>query len=223
MTKDIELWNPKFKKGEHFSMIVTASRNSGKSYLMRHLVKEYMTDKYDMFVSVCTSVGQQNEMKDVLPEEKSKFYSKYTPRIISLIYGMNRRRLRDGKRALNVLFMLDDTVGNKLKYDDALLQAYCNGRHNGISIIFLSQSLSLCSSQWRTNSDYFIMLKHNSPQTRKSIRENILSGAIDIDDDESENKVLTSIQREYSSEPGDALVMSFTDSSTNNLFRYRAP
>ena len=215
----VRQWKPDYEKGKHFSQLVISSRNSGKSYLCRYLLLYKLRDKFDMFVVFCNNINERNKYCDIFPTPLS--FSEYKPELIQELFDNNQKREREGKPKLDILILWDDSVGNKIKNDHQLLQTFATGRHHSISCIFISQSYSLCSPQWRNNADIIMLLKQNSSSARKNIKDNFLYGSMYVDT--GENKLYDEIIRTYMSDVGDALVIDYRGSATDNLYRFRAP
>jgi hypothetical protein len=220
-TPKLPVWKPKFQRGKNFSMLVLASRGSGKSYLTKYLLEYHLRDKYDLFVVISDSDDELENYKEILPGRL--FFNDFKPEIITNLIEMNKKRLQEGKPLLQVLFVFDDKISNKMKYNDELLQLFTRGRHVGISIVFISQSHVFASAAWRNNSDTIIVLKQNAKQARDAINDNILIGSLDAPDNVNEKKYYMNVMRNYINKEGDAIVLDFNEGAFNNLFQYRAP
>lgn len=215
-------WKPKFKKNMHFAMLIFASRNSGKSYLLRHLIRDYLKKLYDIFVIVSDSPDTKRDFQPCMPDS-TIYLNDMNYAIIDRMSLVNKQREAEKKDPLNMLIIMDDKVGNDVKNDQNLLQLFTRGRHLNISVIFSSQAKSLASPTWLNNADFTICLKSNSAQQKRTVLENILKGTIDCDEEKTENSILRQIVREYCSNQGDALVIDNAAKSANNLHWYRAP
>lgn len=219
--QSLQKWKPKFKRGTHFSMLVIASRGSGKSYSVKYLLEYELRDKFDSFIVFCQSPDDLEEYKEILPGRL--FFQDYNPDVINKIIEINTDRRAKGEPMIETLFLFDDQISYKMKYDDDLLQVFSRGRHAGVSIIFITQSHTYASTAWRNNSTYIILLRQNSRQTRDNVNKNILTGSIDVPEEANETKYYNRIMREYIDKPGDALVLDFEVGGFNNLFKWRAP
>jgi hypothetical protein len=220
-TPKLPVWKPKFQRGKNFSMLILASRGSGKSYLTKYLLEYHLRDKYDLFVVISDSDDELENYKEILPGRL--FFNDFKPELITNLIEMNKKRLQEGKPLLQVLFVFDDKISNKMKYNDELLQLFTRGRHVGISIVFISQSHAFASAAWRNNSDTIIVLKQNAKQARDAINDNILIGSLDAPDNVNEKKYYMNVMRNYINKEGDAVVLDFNEGAFNNLFQYRAP
>lgn len=213
---ELSKWKPVFKKGDYFSMVITASRNSGKTYLIKHLLDKYLIKQYDIIIFVSDSPDTVEEFEHIT---KAIFLTSMNFTIINKISNVNK----DREEPLRTLLIYDDKIGNETKYDDNLMQLFTRGRHLNLSIIFASQAKKLMDNSWLNNSDYIVLLKQNSAQQKRVILENVLMGTIDMEDEKEEKLLLKRIMAKYMAEKGDAIVINNKDRTNDNLFYYRAP
>lgn len=215
-------WKPKYKKGKPFAMLVFASRNSGKSYLMRHLIRENLKQINDIIVIVSDSPDTKADFEPCCPKN-TIFLNNMNFSIINMHVQNNAKRSQEGKQPLNMLLIFDDKIGNDVKSDENLLQIFTRGRHINVSVMFSSQAKKMAETTWVNNADQIILLKQNSAQQRKTILDNVLKGTVQIQDPRNETKIYNDIMYNHCSRQGDALVIDNTQQSSNNLFWYRAP
>jgi hypothetical protein len=213
---ELSKWKPVFKKGDYFSMVITASRNSGKTYLIKHLLDKYLIKQYDIIIFVSDSPDTVEEFEHIT---KAIFLTSMNFSIINKISNANKER----EEPLRTLLIYDDKIGNETKYDDNLMQLFTRGRHLNLSIIFASQAKKLMDNSWLNNSDYIVLLKQNSAQQKRVILENVLMGTIDMEDEKEEKLLLKRVMARYMAEKGDAIVINNKDRTNDNLFYYRAP
>jgi len=216
-------WKPKFKRGECFASLVIASRNSGKSYLLRHLIRTYWRDIYDIFIIVSDSPDTKADFEPVFGSRQVIFLNDMNYTILNKIQKINEGREKKGKDKLYTLILFDDKVSMSQKNDEQLRQIFTRGRHIACSVVFSSQSRTLADPTWINNSDLSIILKSNSAQQKKGIVENILRGTVPVDNERDENRILRSIMMHYCKNQGDALIIDSKKQSNDNLFWYRAP
>lgn len=221
-TVSVPRWKPKFKRGKPFAMLIFASRNSGKSYLMRHLIRDYLKDQYDLFVIVSDSPDTKLDFEPVMPKG-TIYLTDMNYGIINELERTNKKRVEAKKDPLQMLILFDDKVGNDTKNDQQLLQLFTRGRHLGVSLMFASQAKKLAETTWLNNADYTIILKQNSAQQKRTVIDNILCGTVEIHDEKQEKAILRQIVANYASEQGDALVIDNAARSNDNLHWYRAP
>ena len=226
LTKDkikLTKWRPKFKRGECFASLIFASRNSGKSYLIRSLLRNYLRELYDIFIIVSDSPDTKTDFSPVFGSKPAIFLNDMNYAILNKIQKTNEEREKKGKEKLFTLIIFDDKVGSNVKNDDQLLQLFTRGRHICTSVIFASQSKTLASPVWVNNSDLTILLKVNAAQQRKSIIDNVLRGTVPVDNDKDENRILRTILLEYNKSQGSALIVDCKKQSNDNLYWYKAP
>jgi hypothetical protein len=220
-TAALPKWKPDFKRGKNFSMLILASRGSGKSYLTQYLLTYHLRDKFDLFVVISESEDELEKYREILPGKL--FFDDFNPDLIQNLIRINKDRQRKSQPIYETLIVFDDKISNKLKYSDELLQLFTRGRHVGISIIFISQSHSYANAAWRNNSDTIIMLKQNSRQARVAITENVMMGALDVPEGANEKQFYTDVMRKYMNSEGDAVVLDYRKGAFDNLYQYRAP
>lgn len=226
--KTLPVWKPSFRPDKPFSAIVSASRESGKSYLVRHFLKSILVQNFDVFVVFCGSPTQLDEYKEILPG--SLFFDEFRPEVISSIEASQNKRHAENKPMLRVLMIMDDCVGYKEKNSDEIMQSYTRGRHINTSIIFITQNITLCNTHWRTNSDYLFILKNNAASAKNFLAKELLDGIEDEDilmeyvpeNKTTSQKMYLYLLNKYAKVKGDCLVVDITDDE-NKIFQYRAP
>lgn len=182
----INTWKPEFPIREGkicFSNIVIASRDTGKTYLVAYL--------YRIFLKKYKNATKYNENKIDLTivfttEQNRKHYSKLTDDPLNIYTSANDlekinklKKIQEKLKKqfgfqINVLIIFDDFISNKIKYNNEILQLFAQGRHWGLSVIFITQSATLVSNDWRNNSDITFVLNQTSEQSRMYIIENIM-------------------------------------------------
>lgn len=216
-------WSPNFKKGEFFAGIFVGSRNSGKSHLVRHLLRDYLRNKYDLFVVVSDSSDTQLDLTPVLPKTTTTYLTDMDYGIVDMLQQKNEERRQEHKEPLTMLIIFDDKIGIKVKNDDRLLQLFTRGRHLALSLIFITQSKKFAETTWINNADYVVLLRANSQQQRKTIIENVLKGTVKVSDDVSEDKYIRQVVETYLSQTGDALIVDCKAPYGESLMWYKAP
>lgn len=218
-------WVPKFKRGDYFSMIILASRNSGKSFLIKHLCRDYLRSKYDIFIVVSDSDDTETELGPVLPPGRTTFLDEMDYGILKAFKKNNTELRKSGKEPLSMLIIFDDKISIKQANDDDLLQRFTRGRHENLSIIFSTQSKKFANTAFYNNSDYVITLKANATQQKNNIIENILCGTVhhDFRSVGEEKRYFSQIVRLHMSNVGDALVIDNKKGTNKGLMWYRAP
>ena len=134
-----------------------AKRNSGKSYLLRYMVK-IQKHEFDKIFIICPTNILNDFYKNLT--EKDNIFNEYNELWMeSLINKMTdiNSRLENVKRK-NVLLILDDLVADiRFASCKSLKLLAIRGRHIGISIIMTSQYINTIPPVIRSNVDYTIV------------------------------------------------------------------
>jgi len=170
----LEQWNPvaDFDDGKPFSMCVSATRNSGKSYLIRHLYKDVWMRKRMFDTTIVFSQTLANDFYADFVNSKL-MYESYRPDVLRKTFEEARKMVKYGK-SWNVLTILDGSISNKDKYDKYLTSIFTMGRHINISIVYITQKLSYTSTTWINNCNYILILRNVSRGEKRYISEKIL-------------------------------------------------
>ena len=145
-----------------FSMIVVSKRNSGKSYLVKHLLKLFMVDnKLFNYIVLFSSTAHLSKDFECLPKKaiQEDFSSAKVNKILDF-----QKASKDSKNPKQCLIILDDTIGAKLdpSFKTNLDLLFSRGRHFNISIIFISQYIkNYISTTIRNNIDYLLFSINN--------------------------------------------------------------
>ena len=145
-----------------FSMIVVSKRNSGKSYLVKHLLKLFMVDnKLFNYIVLFSSTAHLSKDFDCLPKKsvQEDFSSAKVNKILDF-----QKQYKESKNPKQCLIILDDTIGAKLdpSFKTNLDLLFSRGRHFNISIIFISQYIkNYISTTIRNNIDYLLFSINN--------------------------------------------------------------
>lgn len=223
MSVQITEWDCKIERGKHVSGLILGSRNTGKTYLMTSLLLYKLRNKYDLFLVFATNLDTRNNYVELLDTPHS--YDSWRPEIVQGVMAKNEERKSKGQRPIHTCIIVDDTVSRKLVHDDTLLQAYCTGRHFGISLFFLAQSQVLASTVWRNNADLIAIFRQNGAKARQDIIDKVLSGSLYLPgaSTKEERQIYNEILQEYASKKGDCLVIDRTRDEEQALYKYRAP
>ena len=135
-----------------------AKRNSGKSYLLRYMVKIQKHD-FDKIFIICPTNIINDFYKNIT--EKDNIFNEYNELWMeSLIKNMTdiNSRLEHEKKRKNVLLILDDLVADiRFASCKSLKLLAIRGRHIGISIIMTSQYINTIPPVIRSNVDFTIV------------------------------------------------------------------
>ncbi|MHA1522136.1 MAG: ATPase/DNA packaging protein [Promethearchaeota archaeon] len=170
----LEQWDPvgDFDDGKPFAMCVSATRNSGKSYLIRHLYKDVWMRKRMFDTTIVFSQTLANDFYADFVNSKL-MYESYQPEVLKKTFAEARKMIKYGK-VWNVLIILDDCISAKDKYDKQLTSIFTQGRHINISIVYITQKLSYTSTTWINNCNYILILRNVSRGEKRYIAEKIL-------------------------------------------------
>lgn len=143
-----------------FMMTLIGARRSGKSTLMRKIIKSPEFKKHvkeeNIFI-ICPTVELTGDY-DELP--KARLYPKPDKQIIKDIMDEQKYNITHygKKRTPEVLIIFDDcATDNIIRFGGIFDDLGALGRHFKINVMVSSQRLSAVSRTVRINSDYFIM------------------------------------------------------------------
>ena len=176
MENKFEIEKLQFKDG--FSMCVAAPRRSGKTVLIKDLVRR-IGFRFDVIIfkslsqtsleDYHESFGDQIEFND--GKKVAIGYGIYKPGDRT-IKKLSKNRGSGAK----ILVVMDDILSKKTKNDDGILDLYVHGRHQNVSCIFSSQRVTYIDPTVRENSDIFIVLNANTGSTLEFIIKELLEG-----------------------------------------------
>ena len=145
-----------------FSMVVVSKRNSGKSYLTKHLLNMFMIEnKLFDYIVLFSSTAHLTKDFECLP--KKAIQDDFSTTKINKILE-HQKKSKDSNNPKQCLIILDDTIGQKLdiSFKTNLDLLFSRGRHYNISIIFISQYIkNYISTTIRNNIDYLLFSVNN--------------------------------------------------------------
>lgn len=133
-----------------FFWLVVGTRNTGKSYLVRDVVYELMqqnSDRWQQVVVFTRSLHSGDDHYQSFVPGNAK-YDRFEPKVLWELEEVAIEKRQEGEN-FEALVIFDDCIGNSTKYADEILQIAARGRHVGISCIFIAQSVTLTSTEWR--------------------------------------------------------------------------
>ena len=140
-----------------FSMVVVSKRNSGKSYLTKHLLNMFMIEnKLFDYIVLFSSTAHLTKDFECLP--KKAIQDDFSTTKINKILE-HQKKSKDSNNPKQCPIILDDTIGTKIdiSFKTNLDLLFSRGRHYNISIIFISQYIkNYISTTIRNNIDYFL-------------------------------------------------------------------
>jgi len=137
-----------------YSVTIFGSSKSGKTYLLEHLLKRYVTNKKSICILAAQNI-HNNIYKDY-PKDIIKTDA-YSPLMVKAGARINKKL----NNKFPICYVLDDII--TMKNDKKLEDAYLTLRNSLISIIVLIQNIQLLKSTSRSNSNILIFKKFNNP------------------------------------------------------------
>lgn len=151
---------------EKFTLIdssigIVGKRNSGKSYLLKHLLL-YEAHLFSKII-VCSSTEAVNHFySDLIP--KNCIYDSYTEEFgEKLIAGLTRENSSIPKsEQKKVLLILDDLVGSiNFQHSKTITKIFSMGRHISLGVCIVTQYLNAISPVIRNNLDFLMVGQQN--------------------------------------------------------------
>ena len=143
------------------TLCLCAKRNSGKSVLLRYLVKTHQEDFSKIFV-VCPSEEVNHFYKDFI--DKKDIFPKYTEQwVLSLMSKMENINGKKKKEDFSrVLLILDDCCSDvDFHHSDSIKRIFTRGRHCGLALIVTAQYPYHIPPICRVNCDYMAVSQMN--------------------------------------------------------------
>lgn len=162
-----------------FTMVVSASRNSGKSYMIKHMYKTYWHVHFDSVVvfshSVCNGFYE-----DFIPGKL--LFSNYSENVMAKVV-QKATAMKAARKRYRVLVIMDDCLNRKNAYSQSLNKLFSMGRHINISCVIVSQTLkTYFSGLMRENTNLLMVLYQRSKSEKMYLYEKFLDDRIDDDD-----------------------------------------
>lgn len=217
-------WNPTTMKPP-FACLMVASRNSGKSTLIRSLWHSQLVNHFDIVLTFC-STDFDEAYQDTFPG--SLFYEELQSAVIERTLKVQEQRKKQNKKMAQVLVVVDDLSTDRERYDPMLKRLYTRGRHYDVSVIFSTQATQLSDPVWRNNSDYVFIGRQMGARAREVVVEQFLMGSVDSDDLPSGVKEKTFLKRVVRDNTRDYsfVVVDYNQGSgdlVDTMYHYKAP
>ena len=232
-------WVPHMEPNKHISSICVASRNSGKSYLMKSLIKNMLRGFFDLYIVISDTADTRKEYKEAAEEEDGvmcEAFDHLPQGLWDNIKAEHDQAIADGVKPLSICIILDDASAMGIGLDQQLKSLYCNARHCSTSIFWSLHHPKVCDTLIRANSDLIIVLKIKSPQMKESVIKNLLLGSVEFDaiglPQPKKSMVVPfyeQVLKTYCRDQGDALILDQRprnqrgNDTNEELFCYRAP
>lgn len=176
----LEEWQPLgYGFDKPFTLVISASRNSGKSHLVKHLWQNYLHMHFDSVIvfshSVCNGFYEE-----FLPGKL--FFNDFSEGVLHKTI-VTASAAKQKNKKYRILVILDDCLNRKNAYSPSLNRLFSMGRHINISCIIVSQTLkTYFSGLMRENTNLLIILHQRSRGEKLYLYEKFLDDRIDDDD-----------------------------------------
>lgn len=167
------------------AMIVSASRNQGKSYLVKDIITKIRASKKGWDIYIVFSNTLENGFYQEFIPGKTK-YGAYDPMVIQKLLEIQKNKLSENKKPPSVMIIFDDCVSKKMIYDEEINFLFTRGRHMNLSVIFITQSPTMVNSVWRQNATHLFVLRSKG-KSLDHILDNFLQDLFQIGDFGTEN------------------------------------
>ncbi|MHA1382056.1 MAG: ATPase/DNA packaging protein [Candidatus Helarchaeota archaeon] len=171
---DYESW---FIENENFSMIIAGQRRSGKSTLLKWLIKNHFTKIFDKnnIILVKDSDYDEEGYNSYVNKENIVDFD------VDLVFHLvaKQKELKRKNKSEKIIIIFDDCMSkSKLRSSiitEKLEELFFNGRHMDISFVFSTQYIAVIPSGWVANADMTIAKNVISENFCESIRRNFAS------------------------------------------------
>ena len=157
---------------------LVAKRNSGKSVLLKYLVKQ-KRNKFDKIFVVCPTEIVNNFYADIVDENCifENWNEQWAEQLIKKMTDINKGKPE--KERKQVLLILDDLVCDQnFTNSNALKTLFVRSRHINIGIIFTTQYLYTVPPIVRNNCDYVLVGQMNQA-SKNILADEYLYGDLD--------------------------------------------
>ena len=204
---------------EGSTWIICSARRSGKTVFSKFLVcvENGLYDKSDKIIVMTNPVNIYNW--DFLPAKN--IISGYQPRMIEKILKHQNKQKEEGKKLKRITLILDDLMVQTTKaegcsqYCPTLWKIFSTGRHYNITLILISQSISLIGLNYLRNTDYFCFFNFFIKSDKKKMIQILGNYA-----DEQEIKTLIKPERYH------IFILELSNSEyelDKKLFKFKVP
>lgn len=133
------------------SFAIIASSKSGKTVLLKHLLKKYFDDEIKVFMTQSPQADIYNSLR-----KECVFAPAYIPAIIKECYMINKKT----KNHYPFAIVIDDVVG--AKNDKEMTKLMCLYRNSRMSGIIVGQDLKMLNATGRANVNNVLLGFQNS-------------------------------------------------------------
>jgi hypothetical protein len=157
---------PKFEL--HGFFLAIAKKFSGKTYTLRHVIKNLVKKGQLNYGIVISSTAEATKDWIGIPENcRFDDWEKGKAAIMNLI-AFQKNNIKEGKKA-HAFIVLDDIIG-LVKHNDTLVNRLASSaRHFNISVFAAVQNLKSVSPIVRQNADYVFIFRNSNTNEKKEI------------------------------------------------------
>ena len=159
------------------TIILIGKRHSGKSRLLKYLVK-YERKKFKKIFVVCPTEKINRFYSDIVSNENifNDYNEEWTEQLIEKMGNVNANK--PDKERKNILLILDDCIAfMNMHQSPTIKKLFSMGRHLNISVIITTQHLYSISPLMRSNADWLFVGQMNK-QSTDLLSQEFLSGDI---------------------------------------------
>lgn len=193
--------------------VFIAKRNSGKSYLMKHLLSTIIKKKSTInWVKVITPTKFNGEWSNILGDDN--VYDEFDNDLIDDI--LDRQKILKNRNIQNAgLLILDDCLGSANFHNSLFTKLASAGRHYNLTVWISFQHYYKVPTVLRTNSDYLFVLGNHPARVSKSLFEDFSTeGVNNVNDME--------ILLQNATDDHGVLIVDNSSSKTK-MFSFKAP
>lgn len=208
----------KFTKIKNFSCVISASRRSGKSELIKHIINENdFNNLFDYIVIFCSTYDTMEEYQNIIKGDL--FFYEYNENVIDNLILLSEKYKKKNKEK-SFLIIFDDMITDVNKLNKNIISLFTKGRHYNISIIFSTQKLSSLSTSIRNNCDFFIFgLNKNNKEVFFIIDEYLLGLANEEERKNIDDKIFyRELVNKYTIDYN-FIILDYTNNKTNDFLK----
>lgn len=143
------------------TILLCARRGSGKSELIKYMIKEF--GHLFECVIVISTTDFSGFYKQIIPEKNisNVYQDKIVESLLNKLEKTNKGKNQKDENFKRVLLVLDDVISDtRLASSKSLEKVYTKGRHYGITLILASQYIKKIPPVMRENVDLVFIGKH---------------------------------------------------------------
>ena len=182
-------WSPQFDKitvakQNNFRMAIVGSSESGKSYLTKHLYKNYFKHMFqEIYVFTNTDISEYDYIDSRLKFFGLPLESKKELSVFDIIDRRRKANILDQENGINPptgLIIIEDPDPRNV-WSTKLKHLWMKGRHlpDYISLLYLAQEITMLSPGWWKQIRIKIFLNFDDEAGKKTVAERFLCTSID--------------------------------------------